>query len=247
MIESGDSDTPGAVIELLPWDSDFFGFAVGRVDPRDLPIVDVQDEARRRGIRCVYCTCDSSDAAALIAAGDARFLLADVRVNMRRPVQDFMAPMVPTEEVPAVTPVRHADLQALEAIAAELAAYSRFAFDPHFGARTSRRLYKAWLAASCRGRADVVLVARAEGGPLGFVTCRIVAARGHIELVAVRSDQGGRGVGSALVSRALQWFGDSGVREVDVVTQGRNPRAINFYTRCGFRLDNVQLVYHGWF
>ena len=46
---------------------------------------------------------------------------------------------------------------------------------------------------------------------------------------------------------ALAWFSESGVRDVQVVTQGRNRAALRLYQRCGFVIEAVELWYHRWF
>jgi ribosomal protein S18 acetylase RimI-like enzyme len=65
--------------------------------------------------------------------------------------------------------------------------------------------------------------------------------------VSVAADARGRSLGSALVEHSLRWFGERGMKDVSVVTQGRNAAAQRLYQRCGFITDSVQIWYHRWF
>jgi hypothetical protein len=54
----------------LPWDSEFFGFPIGRVSQPDGPDSLAESVARAdaEGIRCLYYLVDADDVAALHAA-----------------------------------------------------------------------------------------------------------------------------------------------------------------------------------
>src|ERR1035437_10158929 len=105
-------------IEVLPWDSEFFGFRVGRLHAESLTPALASDAKR-------WCRAnDGSCLCFLVAAGplDAPegFHLVDERVTCRwdaRPVE---------ETSPAVRPFESADLEALEAIARYSHRDSRF-------------------------------------------------------------------------------------------------------------------------
>lgn len=147
--------------------------------------------------------------------------------------------------------VRGEDVPGLVEIAEELSGWSRFAFDPLFGPEQARRLYREWIDVSVAGRADEIVVARVDDRCVGCVTCRLEHGsnhrRGRIELVGVARGAAGQGIGTAMLRRAFQWFSRQATARVDVVTQGRNVAALRFYQRLGFRIREVELLYHGWF
>ncbi len=70
---------------------------------------------------------------------------------------------------------------------------------------------------------------------------------GRIGLVGVATHNRGRGIGTQLVLRALDWFAGQDVETVTVVTQGRNIGAQSLYQRCGFIIQSHQLWYHKWY
>src|SRR5213079_3218991 len=79
-----------------------------------------------------------------------------------------------------------ADIPALRAIARESHTDSRFYHDPRFGCDRAAALFETWIEKSCRGWADRVWVADADGAPAGYVTIhREGNDAGRIGLLAV--------------------------------------------------------------
>lgn len=235
------------MIQRLDWDSNFFGFAIGEVDPTSLVPGRLAGEAQAGGYRCLYYRCAIGDARALQKAAEAAFAVVDVRVTLEMVVGTGPSGQRRLRPDVAVGMFTDTDAPALARIARQLSRYSRFAFDARFGPEQAERLYAEWLRVSWAGRADAFLVARLGGDPVGFATCRLFPERARLELVAVDEVHAGRGVGTALLASAQDWLAANGARIVTVVTQGRNPAAITFYGRCGFRLSDIALVHHRWF
>jgi hypothetical protein len=84
-------------IEPLPWDSEFFGFRIGRVHPRQFSPTDLPALARKQGYRCLYLTCGISDGGALKEAARAGFAPIDVRVTLKA----LLDPSAPELEEPS--------------------------------------------------------------------------------------------------------------------------------------------------
>ena len=126
----------------------------------------------------------------------------------------------------------------------------RFHSDPSLPREKSDQLYSEWVANSFRGLADIVIVARNGDEPVGFITCKVgrVASDfkyGVFDLVGVEPSEAGRGVGSALVHSALEWFATR-VPSVYVGTQAANNRAVKLYERAGFRHVCSEASLHLW-
>jgi len=233
-------------IEPLPWDSEFFGFRIGRVHPRQFSPTDLLALARKQGYQCLYLTCGISDGGALKEAARAGFAPIDVRVTLKA----LLDPSAPEPEEPSaidIGPYRPEDMPHLIAIAHDLSAYSRFNLDPSFDEDAALRLYARRIQDSCAGRAEVTLVARRDGVPVGFATCMAAGATsGALEMVGVRDSVAGTGIGSVLVRAALHHHQQAGRPSVVVRVQGRNPRALNFYQRNRFQIREMGLVFHCW-
>ncbi len=239
-----------ALCEYLDWDSEFFGVRIARVFSRRLDAAAVRRILKwcdAASIACLYFLADAGDPATVQHAEANGFRLVDVRVTLDRRLGDASREEAARRDG-VVRTARPADVPELRAIARVSHHDSRFYQDGGFPALRCDALYETWIERSCNGYADTVLVADFDGRPAGYVSChRREVGLGQIGLFAVGPDFQGRGLGRALVTAALGWFAAQGLRDVLVVTQGRNAKAQRLYQRCGFLTKEVGLWYHRWF
>lgn len=239
--------------QILPWDTEFFGFRIARVETERLTrawVEQIETWCRENEVQCLYLLAAADDAQTVELAEENAFHLVDVRVTLlyRAPGQ-VNASQFRTAGNLAVRPADPADVPALCQIARVSHRNSRFFFDPGFPRRRSEQLYETWITKSCQGYADIVYIAESEAVPVGYVSCHLDSetGTGRIGLTAVSGETRGKGVGQELVLQALDWFLAQGVQEVTVVTQARNCAAQRLYQRCGFLTHTVQLWYHKWY
>lgn len=238
--------------EILDWDTSFFGFRIARIRGDTLTeerVAHVDAWCRQNGVRCLYFLSRSDDADTTRAAEAGCFELVDIRMTFAYKVAE-----PPTAQGHPHTPgiVRascRGDIPILRSIARGIYHDSRFYYDSHFPRHLCDALYETWIARSCEGYADVVLVAVLNDNPIGYVSCHLDDRRGsgRIGLVGVTSGAQGRGIGPALIFGAFEWFQKRGAEEIRVVTQGRNCAAQRLYQRCGFLTQAIQLWYHKWY
>lgn len=75
-----------------------------------------------------------------------------------------------------------------------------------------------------------------SGVPCGFIICsRTSAFAGMIPQIAIDPSHQGRGLGNALMSRALMRLKGLGMRTVSLTVTAKNQRAMEWYRRLGFR------------
>lgn len=231
--------------QFLDWDSNFFGFRIGRVKPNRLTPGDekyIHTWCETEQIRCLYFLADSGDPVTSTLASQHGFRLVDVRMTLElsRNASNRMAP--------SIRPARAEDVAGLAEIARSSHTDSRFYFDERFPRERCDHLYETWIRRSClEGFADAVLVAEQDSRPAGYITCSLSAGVGSVGLIAVADWARGAGHGSGLVRSALAWFEERNVSAVRVVTQGRNVQAQRLYQRCGFVTASVELWHHRWF
>ena len=232
---------------ILEWDSEFFGRRIARVEPAALIGPDwaaVAEWCASERVECVYTLVDPEDQAALDAVHVHDFRLVDVRVTL----EACGTPAIFAE--PAGMVVRDAnsaDVTALKNIALENHRDTRFYTDGHFDRARCDALYALWIAKSCAGWADRVLVAEVASTPVGYVTCHKRTGEGQIGLVGVAAASRGCGAGVAMIAGARRWFVEEGLQRVSVATQARNASALRFYQRAGFAIRSIQLWHHKWF
>ena len=113
-----------------------------------------------------------------------------------------------------------------------------------------------WLLTSAGGdKADIVIVAEAEGHPIGFVTCKMsseqadrgVGARiGTIPLNAVDPGYRKLGVYRRLVVKAIDWCRQQGAEYVEIKTQIHTPGVHRTWQQMNGQLVSSYHVFHQW-
>lgn len=106
-----------------------------------------------------------------------------------------------------------------------------------------------WLDTILPDENRIVLVAEADGQPVGYIhgtvgeTPPVYAQRKHGSIVEISVTSGWRqrGVGGKLVAALLDWFGARGLTEVRLGRSARNPLATAFWRKMGFEPHMVQM------
>ena len=240
------------LLQTLSWDTEFFGLKIGRVLPSRLDVNSLQKInhlAEQGGFRCLYFQGEPNDAETVSLAEKGGFHLVDVRVVMEHPFDGRPAPVprYPIPEAIQLMSPRPMDMPTLEQIAVEIGHTSRFCFDRHFPPDACPRLYRAWLRKAIADEYDSVIVAHLPEGAVGLIACGLQTENiGEIQLAGVQSGSRERGVGTALVQGALDWFRAQGVDRAEVTTQARNVPAQRLYQQMGFFTRRMTLYYHKW-
>jgi dTDP-4-amino-4,6-dideoxy-D-galactose acyltransferase len=238
-------NTSAAPCEFLPWDSDFFGFRIARVQGNRLTL-SLADEidawCAAESIACLYLLADPNDSLTVRTAEDHGYRFVDLRLTFTRALkadQQFTLS-------PHIRAYRDDDLDPLIAIARTGYTDSRFYFDPAFPRDKCDLFYETWVRNSTNGSgfADFVLVAEHNGLSAGFISGKCRGTIGHIGLVGVAAAARGQALGQALVNAAGAEFTARGMTRVEVVTQGRNLTAQRLYQRSGFLTHDLGLWYH---
>ena len=237
--------SPGLTHDLLPWDSELFGFPVARLRPEALApstIGPAVEALRGAGVRLAYATSPWGDAtaeAAMAACGATR---VDRKVTYRA----ALPALVPWPDGAERWTSPEASPE-LEDLALQSGHLSRFKVDPAVPRRVFEALYLAWIRRSVRGEiADAVLVTSDGDRLTGMVTLARKGDVGTIGLIAVGDGQRGRGLGRMLMHASEAWCRREGLSTLEVVTQGDNRAACGLYeARGGVRVGDVS-VHHLW-
>ena len=95
--------------------------------------------------------------------------------------------------------------------------------------------------------ASVFLVAEFRGEIIGYV-CGAIEKRdciyGHIYSIAVHPNHRRKGVGKALMMRAIEIFKTHGARKIILECRVSNMAAIRFYRKLGFRMAGIIRRYY---
>ena len=242
----------GPLFDLLPWDSNHFGFRIARAAASQVDAISCQQlvaACRGDAIDCLYFLVDASGQDSITALQSNGFDFIDIRLTLAAQCNG-----APVRQVrPDSLRYRHAnepDLAQLLPLASKCFGQSRFYVDPRFGRHNASRMFQIWLQ---NGFADksgaAVIVAEQSDVAVGFVTCHLhqPAGEGNIGLVGVAESARGLGCAGGMIQYASRWFAQRGLDHMNVVTQGRNVAAQRLYQRSGFVTRSVELWFHKWF
>ena len=233
---------------MLPWDSEFFGARIAQID-RAAFVDSRRDEClnwcREQRVECAYLFIDSSEQVLLDAACGAGFRLVDIRVTLKASAGN--EPARHLSDGVRLRASRESDIDALSRIAAGAHRDTRFYVDGRFGRDRCDAFYQLWIAKSCRGWADHVIVAERAGEAVGYVTCKKSEHAGRLGLVGVAEEARGLGIGRAMIGDALRWLAAEGVDDVSVATQARNTAGLSLYQKSGFAVRSIDCGFHKWF
>lgn len=229
--------------EKLPWDSQFFGFPIGRITGRSSDtLAESVARADADGVRCLYYLISAGDVAALHAALRHGFSPYDIRVEFERRLD---APD-PADASVALREAELDDERLIVDLAADTVSATRFTRDEHFPRDRIPLLYGEWVRRGLRsGSGRRVLLAEPAAG---FVVCGLASdeSTGSIELIGVDSRFARRGIGRALARRAHAVMVEAGCERATVVTQGDNVPAQRLYQSLGYRTLAVAWWLHRW-
>jgi dTDP-4-amino-4,6-dideoxy-D-galactose acyltransferase len=244
MAEAKASASPGSV---LPWDSEFFGFRIGRLESRRLTASTLHTAltwAVAERLRCAYFFADATCPETLSHAHEGGFRFVDLRMELAVTLNGT-APHATAAEFRPATAV---DLPVIESLSRIAHHDTRFFKDTGFPANQAAELYVEWIRRDFRVNRIFVVSDRVNGIG-GYVTCQADEdpTVGRIGLIAVAETERRRGLGRELVNGALQWFQHNGCTEVRVVTQASNIPAQRVYQALGFRTSETSATFHRWF
>lgn len=237
-----------SLVRFLPWDSEFFGRRIARVLPSTLGAEEIQALdawSKQEQIDCLYFLSSDAGGPALWPAEKGGFHLVDLRVTLHAKLEKLILPASQSE---AICLASAADIPNLQVIAAQNHGDSRFYADPHFERAKCDELYAIWIEKLVNEPNHKVFIYKPEAKALGYVSSFIEdEGNAIIGLVGIVKEYQGQGIGTQLTNHCIRVMQSEGCTQMEVVTQGRNTKAIQLYEKCGFRLKSIQTWFHKWY
>jgi hypothetical protein len=231
-----------SLVEPLPWDSEFFGFAIGRADLEDATearLCAIDEEARDLGIVCLYGSVAHDHARTSYLAQGSGHRLVEIAIKLARPAGPF-TPRPTKSRVRRGTPE---DLPGLDETIRTLAPWSRFGADPRFGIEAAHRMFHAWVERAARdGDEHMLLVTEDDSGFTGLST-HVRTPIHRVDLMGVLTQ--GSGAAWALMAGLLEWA-DGGAVEAGPCA-ARNIAPIRYLEHCGFAVVQTWYHFHRWY
>lgn len=233
------------ILEILEWDSRFFGYRVGRIllDPGEEQILNtLRIRVEEEKIKLLYIFVPPSLQGLNEQLVELGGFLVDQKVVYVKATElhtDFSNTVIEYQGDTVNEQLKELVLSA--------GTYSRFRLDPNFRNDEYAKLYHEWLLKSInKSIAFTTLVALKGTDIIGITTLGGASSHADIGLVAVHDNYKGQGIGYDLMRTADRIAFEKGFKELRVVTQMKNTGACRLYEKCNFHVDAITNVYHYW-
>lgn len=225
------------MIEKLTWDSEFFGYTVGRIQLSEgINLHNIRSMTGFDDFKLVYIFSDQK----LPAEFDKNLVASRVHFYKKLAVKNSGV-----EVTPFIVNVDSYD--ELMRLGLQSGILSRFRVDRNFKNNEYQRLYKQWINKSLNDPKGRVLVVRSEKGLAGFITFEFLdGSVTRFGLIAVDIRTQSKGLGSLLVKMAENECIDCGMSEVHVSTHFENKPAMAILLKNSFKLISTDFIYHIW-
>ncbi len=253
-----------AGLRSLTWETEFFGFASGRLEPYIPPTeqdLNQPERAAQFALKCkqeaalanlahVSVQVHASDTIAHRGLQQQGFCLADTIVEYRK---NLMLEALPEPEID-ITVATEDDRGALARISGECFSRvdlnaNRFLNDPIFPIAKVSEMYSLWATRSLdKVLADEVLVHRKDGEAVGFITVSLPGKSndftGSIPLNAVAPTFHGQGIYTELVKAAMLWLRSRDAQYVEIRTQLPNQGVHKAWSKLGASFSMAFHTFH---
>lgn len=236
-------------IQKLEWDSSFFGFNIAYILVRNLTndiVSEMKNFVSEKDVRLVQYLCDCHDNKSVIIAESNGFHFTDIRLTFEKKIAKLTTPKLPNNFTYGIAEKNH--IKVLKSISDNLYLDSRYYYDGNFKIDKINEFYKGWLEKAVKGLFDdECYCIFLKNVPVAFCTIRYTSPlKAAIGLFGVSSDYRGLGLAKSLLDCVNNTLYQKNIKEVFVVTQGRNYSAQRTYQRSSFLSQKSELWYHKW-
>ena len=120
---------------------------------------------------------------------------------------------------------------------------SHYAKNEQLPKNTCSKIYSKWFENTFSGHVDRIFTINFRNEIAGFISLKIRNEQIFIELLGVREKFNNKGLGSILTNQAID-YAKALNKKIYVYTQGENIAANRCYQKNGFRIKNIELIYH---
>lgn len=236
-------------VKYLDWDSQFFGFTIGRIHADGCTgerLSKELEKARKEKIKFVELFCDASDTESIYSSEGTGFHLADLRLTFIKKLPGDVNDDISLKGL-TFKKAGKEDIDRIKTAGHGLFTGSRYYRYPKFDRNKVDLMFLIWIEKAVKGEMDDELYYLCdETGILAFNSLRYRENTASIGLFGIDEAYRGKGLGSLLLNRVSYLLHNRRVTEVKVVTQGKNSSALHLYQKNGFYLSQINMCYYKW-
>lgn len=227
------------MIQKLEWDSNFFGYKIGKFTTEDSEKFDeLKFKVESSLYKLVYLFSNEK-------LDFENIKLVDTKLTFIKETKN-----IHVYECNNIKRFENGkdSFELLQELALMSGLYSRFKLDKNFKKNEYESLYKQWIYNSVyKNKAMDIIIYEENSIILGFTTLeKKTNDLLDISLVAVDENARGKNIGTKLINYTINHGSKRGFNKIQVVTQQNNLPAVNLYKKCGFEIIKKEYIYHYW-
>ena len=231
-------------IEKLNWDTEFFGYEIGKVTLKGFAIEQYEgflEKATKSKMRLIYVF--PLDRISVKTLLDCKIPLVDTKVTFEK--ADFISFKSVNNIKSYDSNEKFGSIQKLALLSGE---YSRYRIDKNFSNNEYGRLYSEWIIRSINKEIASDVIIYKKGDLIkGFVSYKMINnIKIVVGLIAVDKTEHGQGIGKVLMQAVENIAFQQGIKKILVSTQFKNEQALRFYKSCGYKIIEQQEIFHLW-
>jgi len=228
----------------LDWDSDFFNFKIGKIELHAYSnhLIEQLEQLRQKKYTLIYIFLRQEIKISNPILHNFNGILVDRKVTYKKKLKTLNEI---NEEGISKYESELLDNDLLD-LAIQSGEFSRFKIDKQINLNKFKELYNIWMVNSIQKKIAKEIFVYKEEKILGFITLGEKNNRADIGLIAVDKFGRGKGIGRKLMISAENWAIDQNYKEIQVVTQGENKKACQFYEKCNYTIDKTEFIFHFW-
>jgi dTDP-4-amino-4,6-dideoxy-D-galactose acyltransferase len=226
------------MIEAIEWDSDFFGYPVGKSTISSVNDISIFfNDHSLNNYKLIYLFSKSQ-------FKNLKLKLVDTKLIFKKNIE-ISRDLIENSTIELYVNENETDFIFIEELAYLSGKYSRFKIDSNFKNNEFKKLYHKWVLRYTADNKNIIFK-RINNIIAGFVLYSIYKETIHIELISVSDNFQGRGIASELIKETELIGNKNNCKNIQVVTQGNNIPAVNLYRKNKFNIISTNLIYHYW-
>ncbi len=227
-------------IEKVNWDSDFFGFNVGKTLIEESSLTSILEDFVNQPFELLYLF--SNNSLKIKNDQNLKIKLVDIKTTFLKKIDKKIKPQ------PLINEYTDKKLtKELYSLAIQSGEYSRFNVDENISKDKYEKLYKLWVEKIIHREGNETIVVHKKNDIIkGFLALGNKEERADLTMGSVDNEMRGKGIGKQLFLEAERLAYKKGFKQIQIVTQGMNEPACNLYKKLGYNIDKVDFVYHIW-
>ncbi len=223
----------------LKWDTDFFGYKVGKLLLNDNNLD--ENLLINNDFKLIYLFSNEPLSEALVKKHN--LFLSDEKIDLITNVSNLTDNKFENENLVELNIL---DDNLLD-LTFQSGHFSRFKIDSNFKNNEFETLYTAWIEQSIsHENADKVIGFSINNKVVGFITFVLKNNMFDIGLIAVNEQHRSLKIGKQLLAYVFNYSLSKKVDFVTVTTQNKNQGALKFYLQNGFSINQTTYIYHLW-